>query len=88
MSQTESIMNNFKLIVSGLYLASITGCTPRPAINPENMTLCSNPRPEICTMEYDPVCGFSDNDESGNFASACTACSDITVTGYLPGECQ
>ncbi|MGD8934395.1 MAG: hypothetical protein PVF35_06430 [Gammaproteobacteria bacterium] len=80
--------NNFKLIVIGLYLAPITGCTHQPAINPEDMTLCSNPRPEICTMEYEPACGYSDNGESRNFASACTACSDITVVGYLPGECR
>jgi hypothetical protein len=87
MSGTEPMTNNFKLIVTGLYLASITGCTPQPVISPDDMTMCSNPRPEICTMEYEPVCGYSANDEPRSFASACTACSDITVIGYRPGEC-
>jgi hypothetical protein len=87
-SEPEPMTNSCKLIVIGFYLASISGCTPQPAIKPEDMTLCSNPRPEVCTMEYDPVCGYSVNDESRNYASACSACSDITVIGYLPGECQ
>ena len=64
-----------------------SGCTSQ-TINPDDMTLCTNPRPEICTMEYNPVCGFMQNNDSGTYASPCTACSDSTVVGYTMGSCE
>ncbi|WP_174484025.1 hypothetical protein [methanotrophic endosymbiont of Bathymodiolus puteoserpentis (Logatchev)] len=48
---------------------------------------CSEPRPEICTMIYRPVCGFDKNDQSKTYSSDCTACSDAEVIGYRKGEC-
>lgn len=59
---------------------------------------CSNPRPEICTREYRPVCAQVDtgkrcvtvpcdssvNETRGN---ACSACSDPKVVGYRAGAC-
>ncbi len=59
---------------------------------------CQNPRPEICTFEYNPVCGQRDtgircvttpcpSTEWQTFGNACTACGDPAVAGYYPGEC-
>lgn len=50
----------------------------------ENRTYCEDPRQEICTMEYVPVCG-SDNQTYGN---GCSACGSINVEFYIEGECD
>jgi len=50
-------------------------------------TACTDPRPQICTMQYDPVCAKL---ETGNktYATDCTACSDPAVSGHYPGACE
>lgn len=72
------------LIISSVLMS--IGCVSKP-VNPDDMTLCTNPRPEVCTMEYNPVCGFTE-DSHKTYASGCTACSDKQVAGYKPGTCE
>ena len=72
------------VLFSVLLIAS--SCTTKP-VTPDDMTLCVDPRPEICTMEYAPVCGYTNSGQK-TYASGCTACSDKTVTGYTQGECE
>lgn len=67
-------------------LVVVSSCTTKP-VTPDDMTLCVDPRPEICTMEYAPVCGYTDSGQK-TYASGCTACSDKTVIGYIQGECE
>jgi hypothetical protein len=47
---------------------------------------------EICTMDYDPVCGEiglnTGETTYKTFANACGACSSMKVFAYTPGECQ
>lgn len=47
---------------------------------------CSAPRPEICTMNYAPVCGLR-GEVWQTFSNACSACSNKEVIGYHSGEC-
>lgn len=60
---------------------------------------CEEPRPEVCTQEYLPVCGLVDTGipcvtmpcptEAWNtYSNACTACSIPMVVGYRAGECD
>ena len=46
--------------------------------------LCPEVRPEMCTREYNPVCG-SNNITYGN---GCTACSFEEVIGFTYGVCE
>jgi hypothetical protein len=51
---------------------------------------CTEPRPEICTMDYTPVCGLqrvSGEEQWNTYSNACTACSDSTVIGYVKDAC-
>lgn len=41
------------------------------------------PRPQVCTMIYDPVCGCDDQ----TYSSACVAAAAGVSVAY-PGECQ
>ena len=58
------------------------------AAMPDNTTLCSEPRPQVCTMEFLPTCAVLDAGERKEFASPCVACSDSRVVGYVSGSCS
>ncbi len=49
---------------------------------------CPEERPQMCTMQYDPVCGLHADGSSKTYSSGCTACSHAEVLGYNPGECN
>jgi len=69
---------------------STPGSQPAPAAplatNP--MTPCTEPRPELCTMEYAPACARLESGSFRTYASACSACSDPAVVGYQNGPCE
>lgn len=48
---------------------------------------CQEPRPEICTKDYLPVCGALQNGDKKTYANACVACSDTAVHGYTKSVC-
>jgi PBP1b-binding outer membrane lipoprotein LpoB len=76
-----------QLAVLTALILLLSGCASQ-TVNPDDMTLCTNPRPEVCTMEYNPVCGFMQNNDFRTYASPCTACSDSAVVGYTMGDCE
>lgn len=52
-------------------------------------TQCTEPRPEICTREYNPVCAtLNTGSEEKTYATGCTACADPAVTKYRQGPCE
>jgi len=54
----------------------------------KDLTMCTEPRPEICTREYFPVCGHtSANDSWKTYGNACSACADPEVEGWVAGAC-
>jgi hypothetical protein len=73
---------NVWLLCTSVLLSACASKTPLP-----DLTLCTDPRPQICTMEYIPVCGLRQDDSVGGYPSACSACADDNVTGWAPGEC-
>jgi hypothetical protein len=64
-----------------------------------NITACTEPRPQICTREYNPVCGqrdtgvrcvttLCDSTEWKTYGKACLACGDPKVYGSYSGLCE
>jgi len=53
-----------------------------------NLVACVEPRPQICTQEYVPVCANLADGSTKTYASGCAACSDANVTGYEPEACD
>jgi hypothetical protein len=51
-------------------------------------TMCSEPRPEVCTMEHDPVCGYKLDGTSKTYSNGCSACTEKEIIGYNNGECD
>ncbi len=65
----------------------------------EEPTTCTDPRREMCTREYRPVCADVDtgircikapcpSTEKKTYSNACTACADKKVMGHRPGACK
>lgn len=73
---------------------------PPPVLEkPVVLKECTEPRPEICTTEYFPVCASRDtgvrcvttpcpSTENKTYSTACTACVDPKVHGYVMGACE
>lgn len=100
-------MPKMKLQVVALLMsfgALLNGCqspaqAPEPA--PEQLveTQCQDPRPEVCTFQYQPVCALVDTgtrcvttpcpaSEWKTMSNACTACSNLDVMAYREGACD
>jgi len=80
------------LLVLALWLALAGGCTTAPPAAEKGgetgaRTRCQEPRPEVCTMHYDPVCGAQQDGGRNTYSNACVACSDSAVIGYSEGAC-
>jgi len=52
-----------------------------------DVTVCTEPRPQICTMEYVPVCASLKGGATKTMSSGCSACSKADVVSYQSGEC-
>ncbi|NQZ91239.1 MAG: lipoprotein [Moritella sp.] len=80
------------LTVLALAACSTTDTTDKTAkplpILPSYSNSCPDERPQMCTMDYRPVCGTTEPGELKTFSNACGACADVTVRGYSEGECQ
>jgi len=51
-------------------------------------TVCTEPRPGICTMQYMPVCAVLNDGSTKTYASDCSACSDAKVVNYSADACK
>jgi len=70
-----------------LGLAACGGNPPVPESAPVPGTVCSDPRPQVCTMEYRPVCVTLIAGGTKQYVSGCNACADDAVASYLPEPC-
>ncbi|WP_111640842.1 hypothetical protein [Marinimicrobium alkaliphilum] len=61
-------------------------------------TRCESPRPEMCTMIYQPVCGLVEDDKAcleppcspfqyRTLGNSCSACGLDEVVGHVDDEC-
>jgi hypothetical protein len=84
-------------IVAVFASCSASADAPAPPA-PDGLIQCEDPRPEICTRDYTPVCALRDtgircvttpceSTEWVTASNACSACSDARVSGYRPGAC-
>ena len=84
-------MMKTKTIIAILpWLLLLTSCaTTTGGEFPANAVQCTNPRPQVCTMDYNPVCAIREETaEMATYANACGACADITVMYHQPGACE
>jgi hypothetical protein len=51
-------------------------------------TVCTEPRADMCTREYRPVCGLTQDGTRKDYSNGCTACADATVESWEEGLCS
>ena len=54
----------------------------------KEVVACKEPRPQVCTQDYRPVCALLQDGSFKTFSNGCNACSDPAVTGYREGACE
>ena len=76
-------------------LLALTACasvpmadSPLKTDNNESLTLCPEPRPQVCTMDYRPVCAELKEGGSKTYSNGCGSCADPKVVGYRDGACE
>ncbi|UZJ45489.1 hypothetical protein OOT55_05395 [Marinimicrobium sp. C6131] len=64
-NDTTATARYLKVLVTGSLMVTLTACQGGSASDeqqaqplPENLTTCPTERPEVCTQQYDPVCGY------------------------------
>ena len=67
-------------------LLLLAGCSSPPPSS-SLVTRCPEMRPQVCTMEYAPVCANLAGGGTREYSSACNACADDVVAAYVPGPC-
>jgi len=82
------MFGKLSIILLGLLLVAITACNTVAEDELDgHFNQCTEPRPQICTREWNPVCATKTNGSKATYATGCTACADPEVKGYVPGEC-
>ena len=99
----KTVTKNALLTMTVLILNTACQSTTKEAPQPKESTpvtiSCTDPRPEICTQEYIPVCATKDtgvrcvtapcpSTEKVTYGNACTACSDAKVYSHVAGACE
>lgn len=74
-------MRRLGFVVLLLLLGACAGRDTVPLVE------CTSPRPQVCTMEYAPVCAQLAGAQQQEYSSACNACADDAVSGYVSGVC-
>ncbi len=66
----------------------LAACTAQsPTEDAAALRMCEEPRPEVCTREYRPVCAVLYDETWITASTGCTACAREDVKGYLSGAC-
>ena len=60
----------------------------RNPMGEQKMVACTEPRPQVCTQDYRPVCAMLHDGGFKTYSNGCNACSDPSVTGYREGVCE
>lgn len=90
------------LLTGSLLLAACQTTATESRRSPQAADLeveCQDPRPEMCTQQYDPVCALRDSGtrcvtepcpatERETYSNGCMACSDPKVLGHKTGACE
>ncbi|WP_052691869.1 hypothetical protein [Teredinibacter purpureus] len=92
--KTLNVQNRLTRTSGFLFISVVLSACEKPAEEPHVITppplaveRCTDPRPELCTMNYDPVCATHNNGNRTTEANNCTACATATVEHYSMEAC-
>jgi hypothetical protein len=90
--QLADRLREWSCLAAILAMSSLGGCAssgPELAgAGEEGRTVCVDPRPEVCTMDYNPVCATLADGSNATYPNACGACADTAVVSHRPDACE
>ena len=85
---TVFVYKPYWIIMSGLLLL-LSACGSNSVKQAGELIACPpEPRPQVCTREYRPVCAVHIEGADKTYATGCVACTNPEVTGYRRGACK
>lgn len=79
-----------RILLSILVVVALNACASTNAdksMLAAGATVCEDPRPQVCTMDYRPVCGTLGDGTSKSYANGCGACADAEVRSWIDSTC-
>lgn len=73
----------YPLLVTALPLLSACSGTSGTQ---DRLTLCTEPRPQVCTQDYNPVEAEHFDGTRETYSNECMACSHEQVKGIIPAS--
>jgi len=77
------------LILFPVLIGVLATCAAEPAA-PRTIvegTACPEERPQICTLDYRPVCAILANGSRQEYSNGCNACSVPEVVSFVENAC-
>lgn len=80
-------MKSHMSIAAAALLAA--GCASKAPTSVDSMAeqVCEEPRPQVCTMDYRPVCARLDDGTQQTYSNGCGACADARVVAWRDQAC-
>lgn len=76
------------LLVALLSLGACASGNSKSATATGSQTACTDPRPQICTADYTPVCAQLKDGQLKTYSNACSACADGRVIAHNASACE
>ncbi len=81
------MIRNIYIMLLCLALGGCAAPAANQSIPAADATVCEDQRPEVCTMDYRPVCANLADGSNKTYSNGCGACSDANVNSWVEGEC-
>ena len=78
---------NILIAVISLLLGACASGSPDKASAVAGVTVCEEPRPQVCTMDYTPVCATLQDGSVKTYPNGCGGCADVNVKSWVPDAC-
>lgn len=79
--------NSIRFVSTGLLLGVIVMGSAGQSMAATSATVCVDPRPQACTMDYTPVCATLADGSVKTYSNGCSACSDANVNSWVADAC-
>jgi hypothetical protein len=81
------IKRNLLIASISFLLGACASGTPDKALAIEGAVVCKDPRPQVCTMDYTPVCATLPDGSVKTYSNGCGACADASVKSWVADAC-
>ena len=76
------------IIAVSLFVCNGLGMAEENGSEKKEFKTCPEPRPQMCTREYRPVCAKLDDGSMKTYSNGCTACTNPKAVGFYSGACE